>query len=146
MAAIQYRAVGGIYKIACQAPNENEYACIVNWLYEAIAAAVGHSRVYNEWPMETASISAGTEFVTFVWDHADPDKYTLGAGASRTRVSVQYFEILAWKQSKNYDGIDATAATLTGALDVGQTDRTSDGVILGAERYQFKLARWTVES
>lgn len=141
---LHFRGIGGIYKIACQAPNENEYACIVNWLFAAIPAAVGHGRVYNEWP-ETANIAAGTEFVTFVWDRADPDKYTHGAGGTRTRVTVMYFEILVWKQGQKYDSIDTTAATLVAALDVGATDRGADGVILGAERYQFKLARWSTQ-
>jgi hypothetical protein len=141
---LHFRGIGGTYKITAQATNENEYALIVNWLYAAIAAAVGHSRVYQDWP-ETQSIAAGTEFITYVFDHADPDKYTHGAGNSRTRVTIMYFEILVWKQGQNYASIDSTAATLTGALDVAMTDRGADGVITGAERYQFKLARWSTQ-
>jgi hypothetical protein len=127
------------------AGSTRSYECICNWLSTAIQAQVGHTRVYNGWVPETVTIAEGTEFVTFVWDHADPDKYTFDSGVSRPRVTTMYFEILVWKQGKDFVGIVDTAAGLVGALDV-YTTTTADGTISGAERYQFKLASWTKEA
>lgn len=142
-APLQFRGIGGIYKIQVQESSAvDEYTCACNWLLAAITAQVGHSRVYNGWVPETVTIAPDTEFVTFVWDRSDPIKYTHGQGVGRVRVVPLYFEIIVWVQSKEYTtGIRSTSAGLVGALDVAHTDRGADGVILGAERVELRVAR-----
>ena len=139
---LQFRGIGGIYLIHVQESSAlDEYTCACNWLAAAIAAQVGHSRVYNGWIPETVSIAAGTEFVTYVWDRSDPIKYVHGQGTGRVRVVPLYFEVLVWKQGKDYGGINTTSAGIVGALDVAATDRGADGFILGAERTELRIAR-----
>ena len=141
---LQFRGIGGIYLVEVQVTTQDEYTCANNFLYEYICTAVGHTRVYDRWVPETVSIAAGTEFVTYVYDHADPDIYTHGVGPGRQRVVPLYFEVLVWKQGINYQNITTTATTLRGALDVVAVAR-ADGHINGAHRYQFKAGHWSME-
>jgi hypothetical protein len=144
MALLQFRGIGGIYLVEVQVTTQDEYTCANNFLYDYITAAVGHSRVYDRWVPETVSINAGTEFITYVYDHADPDRYTHGSGATQTRIVPLYFEVLVWKQGTNYINITSTATTLRGALNVVSLDRV-DGHINGCCRHQFRAGQHSME-